>query len=273
MIIMRFPEGRAKAVTLSYDDGVVQDKRLIEIMSKHGIKGTFNINTGWFPENDVQDRGHMSAKQVAELYTGTGNEVAVHTYSHSHLEDLPPELVCEEVLTDRRIIEEIFGTVARGMAYPFGSYNDTVVDCLKACGIAYARTVKQTEDFKIPEDWLRLNPTCYHKNPKLFEIAERFISFQINESRVSKLFYLWGHSYEFDDDNNWDVIERFCEMMGGRDDFWYATNIEIYDYVQAYKKLRFNINKTIVENPTATDVWFEKEGKMLKIGAGETVSL
>ena len=42
---MRFPGGKAKALTLSYDDGVRQDKKLIEIFNKNGIKGTFNVNS------------------------------------------------------------------------------------------------------------------------------------------------------------------------------------------------------------------------------------
>ena len=26
--------------------------------------------------------------------------------------------------------------------------------------------------------------------------------------------YVWGHSYEFDQADNWEVIERFCEYAG-----------------------------------------------------------
>ena len=43
---MRFPEGKTKAVTLSYDDGVTQDKRLAELFRSHGLKCTFNLNAG-----------------------------------------------------------------------------------------------------------------------------------------------------------------------------------------------------------------------------------
>ena len=43
--IMLFPGKKRKVLTLSYDDGVEQDIRLVEIMKKHGLKGTFNINT------------------------------------------------------------------------------------------------------------------------------------------------------------------------------------------------------------------------------------
>ena len=45
---MKFKDGKSKALTLSYDDAVVQDIRLIGIMDKYGIKGTFNVNSGWY---------------------------------------------------------------------------------------------------------------------------------------------------------------------------------------------------------------------------------
>lgn len=57
------------------------------------------------------------------------------------------------------------------------------------------------------------------------------------------MFYLRGHGYEFDNDNNWEVIERFAQYAGGRDGIWYATNIEIYDYVKAYKSLQTSYDK------------------------------
>ncbi len=35
-----------KYLTFSYDDGVTQDIRLIELFNKYGMKATFNINSG-----------------------------------------------------------------------------------------------------------------------------------------------------------------------------------------------------------------------------------
>lgn len=85
------------------------------------------------------------------------------------------------------------------------------------------------------------------------------------------MFYLWGHSYEFDNDDNWDIIEKFAAYVGGRNDVWYATNIEIYDYVKAYEALRVSVDGSIVQNPTATDVWFRHNKKTHCIHGGETL--
>ena len=141
-IFMRFPEGKKKALTLSYDDGVEQDIRLIEIMQKHGLKGTFNLNSGLYaPEGTVYPTGtihrRMTKKQVTELYKESGMEVAVHGLTHPFLEQLPENVCLNEVIKDRENLEEQFDTIIRGMAYPFGTYSDEVVACLKHAGIAY----------------------------------------------------------------------------------------------------------------------------------------
>lgn len=272
---IRFKDGKRKALTLSYDDGVVQDIRLSDIMKKNGIKGTFNINSGTYLDEETvreENYGRMKLSESKALYTNSGNEVAVHAYTHPRLELLDTTEVLSEVIEDRKSIEKEYGTIARGMAYPFGTYNDKVVEMLKMCGICYSRTTKATESFGLPENWLTLDPTCHHNNPRLMELAKQFVEEDPRWGAVW-MFYLWGHSYEFDDNDNWNVIEEFCEYMGGRDDIWYATNIEIYDYVKAYENLQTSVDKKIIHNPSNTDVWAEHNGKVIKIKSGETVTL
>lgn len=277
-LFMRFPGGRPKALTLSYDDAVEEDIRLIEIMKKHGLKGTFNINSSlrWSPEwaeknTEKKWARRMTYEQVSELYRQDGLEVAVHGYTHPFLETLPPAQVAWEVLEDRKCLEAQFDTIVRGMAYPQGTYSDEVVKVLESCGIVYSRTVKSTEDFGFPENWLLWHPTCHHTNKKLFEIAQRFLD--KTSDRQPYLFYLWGHSYEFPRDNNWDVIERFAELMSGRDDIWYATNIEIYNYTEAFKRLEFSVGMTKVHNPTAIPLWFSLHKKLYCVESGATLSI
>lgn len=275
-IFMRFPGGKSKALTLSYDDGVEQDIRLMEIMKQYGLKGTFNLNSGLYaPEGMEYAPGtihrRMSRQQVTELYKDSGMEVAVHALTHPFLEQLPANLCTYEVMQDRANLEEQFGCLVRGMAYPFGTYNDRVVDCLKASGIVYSRTVIASEKFDIPRDWLRLEATCHHSNPRLMELAEKFVEEENN--RTPWLFYLWGHSYEFERDDCWDIIEKFAEYTGGREDIWYATNMEIYEYVEAYDRLVFAVNGQKVYNPTSHTLYFEREEAVYCVHAGETLKM
>lgn len=276
-IFLRFPGGRARALTLSYDDGVEQDIRLIGIMRAHGLKGTFNLNSGLIaPEDKVWPEGQvhrrMKLSQMEKLYTEAGMEVAVHGLTHPFLEQLPQGALARELVQDRENLERIYGGVVRGMAYPFGTWNERVLEALRAADIAYARTVVSTHGFALPEDWLRLDPTCHHADPELMELADRFLS--APDDRAPLLFYLWGHSYEFERDDNWQVIEDFAARLGGRDDVWYATNMEIYDYVQAFRRLEFSADGRVFRNLSALELCLAtSEGEALTIAPGETRAL
>lgn len=276
-LFMRFPGHRSKVLTLSYDDAVEQDIRLIKIMKEHGLKGTFNINTGSFaPEGTVYSAGQihrrMTKKQAYELYAGSGMEVAVHAATHPFLEQLPLNMCTREVMQDRENIEKMFGTICRGMAYPYGTTSDAVVEILKSCGILYSRTTVSSRNFMIPEDWLRLSATCHHGDMQLMDLAEKFLA--VNEPyRAPKMFYLWGHSYEFDMHENWNVMEQFAEKMGGRDDIWYATNIEIFEYIEAFRLLRASNDGKILFNPTAYMLYFSTGTEHFEIKPGETLKL
>ncbi|MBQ4631255.1 MAG: polysaccharide deacetylase family protein [Clostridia bacterium] len=273
---MKSKDGKSKVLTLSYDDGVVQDIRLIGIMDKYGIKGTFNINSGlYLAEDAVRERyyGRMKLSEAKELYANSGHEVAVHAYTHPYLEKLKAPELMMEILEDRKAIEKEYGTITRGMAYPYGTYSDEVVDILGKCGIVYSRTVKSTETFSFPENWLTLHPTCHHNCPNLMILAKKFAEDEIRNKAINKMFYLWGHSYEFDNNDNWNVIENFCEYIGNREDIWYATNIEIYDYIKAYEALQVSVDGKTVCNPTTIDVWFMQDNEVYCVHGGETICL
>ena len=273
---MRFPGGRSKALTLSYDDGVEQDIHLVALMRQYGVKGTFNLNSGQYrQENQPWPAGtihrRMTAQATFNLFHDSGMEVAVHGLQHPFLERLPAPQALYEVLTDRINLEQQFGTIIRGMAYPYGTYSDEVVEELRCAGIAYARTVEETLGFGLPNDWLRLASTCHHTHPDLRTLTEQFMNGQVKAEEDGWLFYLWGHSYEFEADDNWDVIQWFLERTGGCDAVWYATNIEIYDYIQAFHRLVFSLDGRRVRNPSSCSVWFaEDDGTLICVKAGET---
>ena len=271
---MLFPNGKIKALTLSYDDAVIHDKRLVDIMVKNGLKGTFNVCSGRFGNGGEYK---LSAQEVKELYMSNGMEIAVHGLYHRFMTELPDGVRVYEVIKDREVLEQLTGDVVRGMAYAFGNYSDKTVRTLQDAGFAYARTTVSTEKFDVPTDWLRMPATCHHRNPRLFELAEKFINYDEPTPwrKKAQLFYLWGHSYEFNDNDNWDVIERFAEMTGNRDDVWYATNIEIYNYVNAYNNLVYSLDALTVYNPSFADVWVldGETGNTVCLKAGTTTKI
>lgn len=264
-----FKDGRPKTVTLSYDDGKIFDEKLVEILDRYGLKCTFNLNSGLYSDEGSINRSKtMSRIQAQKLFINSPHEVAVHGYKHQHMEILNSTELMHEIIEDKKQLEDSFNSIIRGMAYPFGTYNDDVLAALRLCGIKYARTVKATNSFMLPQNWLELNPTCHHRSPNLMELANEFVNGNVFRY---KMFYLWGHSYEFNNDNNWDVIENFADFIGGRDDIWYATNIEIYDYVNAYNSLNISYGSKYIQNPSAIPVWLNFNGETYKINPGEII--
>ncbi len=265
-----FPEGKHKVITLSYDDGKIPDRRFVGILNKYGLKCTFNVNSGLEDNsftNAYDERIPMS--EYPELYKG--HEVACHTVHHPTIARCPKEQMVLQTIEDRRKLEEIMGYTVRGLAYPNGSFDDNVVAALDACGIRHARTVNSTHKFTLPEDYLRWNPTCSHTDPKLEELCETFLNH--HKSQYLIMFYLWGHSYEFERDNNWEIIEKFAKDMSGKEDTWYATNIQIVDYLDASSRIQFSVNGDFAYNPNAMSVWVMVDNKCVELKGGVTTKL
>lgn len=268
MLYMRLPGGKAKAFTLSYDDGVPEDRRLIEIMNKYGIKGSFHLNSGRY---GMYNR--MTLEEAKEVYTNCGHEIAIHCVNHPTLVRLNGAEQFHEIYDDRVAMEKDYGVMVRGMSYPNGPYNNDTLLAAKLSGICYSRTTQSCGKYEFPQDWLQLRPTCHHSNPKLQEHKENFAAKEIGPKDHAQMFYVWGHSYEFPRDNNWELIEDLCAYMGGREDIWYATSIELYDYAMAFQGLQKSLDEKIIHNPSAIDVWFVAEGETYCVKSGETLYL
>ncbi len=262
-IYICFPEGKAKTLTMSYDDGKLADRKLLSIFNKYGIRGTFNLNTGLMDQPE-----RIPKEEIKELYQG--HEIATHTCTHPTIARCPATQIYREIVEDRKGLEAITGYPVRGHAYPNGSVSDQVKRIFSDCGIAYGRTVEETGAFELPTEWMNWKATCHH-NHNLLALGESFLNFK--KIQYLKCMYVWGHSYEFDNMNNWDLMEEFCKMMGGQPDIWYATNIEIHDYMEASKLLQFAADESFVYNPTAMDMWLSVDGEIVKIPGGERVSL
>lgn len=268
-LFLRFPDFKTKAITLSFDDGYIDDRKMVETLNRHCIKCTFNLNGGTIAGNAAK----VQFEEFEELYKG--HEIAAHTYTHPHLNNLDLGGVAYQIIKDREILEEKTGKLVKGFAYPYGlSEYEGMVDCIGKCGITYGRTTVSTRNFQLPTDYLRWNPTCHQADPKLNELAEKFFEPDDVEHpwRIKpRLFYIWGHSYEFKD--KWEQLENICKTVGRKENVWYATNGEIIDYISAFKELRCSVNGKIVYNPTNIDIYVVANGKNIILKNGETTVL
>ncbi len=224
--------GKKKAVTFSFDDAVTQDIRLIEILNKYGLKGTFNLNSSLFGtlntlhlEGVCVAHNKVKASQVASIYAG--HEVAVHTLSHPNLTELDEETIIRQVDEDRKALESLCGYSVVGMAYPCGGVNNDA-RVAKIIGentlVRYARTITSTQSL-IPqrENLLQFHPTVHWKEECVDELIDKFLADDSGEA----LLYIWGHSYEMDIDDSWARFEEICQKLAGREDVFYGTNKEV----------------------------------------------
>ncbi len=255
MIRFLYPHGKTRAITFSYDDGQIFDRRLVELMNEYQLKGTFHLNAGTLDKD-----GFVSKEEVRQLYKG--HEVSGHTLTHPVLNVLCRTDLVHEVLEDRRILEEAKESIVRGISYPFGVYSKEVIDTLRDLGVEYARTVENTGKFFLPEDFLCWHPSCHH-NELSKEMIDKFLN--APKYRRCYLLYVWGHSYEFDKRNNWEFMEEMCELLAYKEDVWYATNIEIKDYVMAMRSLKVSLDGKRIYNPTDQRIWIEEEDGTIRI--------
>lgn len=223
-----------KIYTFSFDDGTVQDKRLVEIFNKYGIRATFNINSGFFGQQhrilhagiDV-DHTEITREEAPEVYKG--HEICVHTKTHPNLKMLTNEEILDEVAGDKAALEKVFGCKIKGMAYPGGGkpYDERVIKTITDnTDIRYARTILSHHRFELPLDFMQWHPTCDVNDFTALDLADELINAQTDETL---LFYVWGHSFEFDKFKSWNTIEELCRKLAAADGLVNMTNGEIYD--------------------------------------------
>ena len=226
-------DGKMKAVTFSYDDCTMQDIRLVELFNKYHVKATFNVNSGLLGQKGELIRkgvkvGHnkLQANEIKKVYEG--HEVAVHTLTHPLLQQIEDDNeIIRQIEEDRKNLEKLVGYEICGMAYPMNSDNaDRVAEIIREhTAIKYARTTIPTLNFDLQDNLYMFNPTVHHEDyDNLFRLGEEFVKLKTD---TPKLFYIWGHSFEFDIFDEWGRFEEFLKLISGKDDIFYGTNTEV----------------------------------------------
>ena len=273
---MRWPGGKPKALTFSYDDGVTQDHRLAALFRRYGMKATFNVNSGVLGkaghlvrEGVTVTHNKVPPEEVRTLYDGF--EVAVHTLTHPDMSRLTDEEARREIMEDRKNLEALTGYPVVGMAWPGGSSctNARVKRIAAACGIVYARgTDHETHRFELPDNPLDWGCSCRHWD--LEPLVEPFLG---KPGDRPWLLSVWGHAYEFDVRGDWDLFESQLRRLSGQDDVWYATNIEVFDYFNAWNGMRCSAEGDLLRNGSCLTLYGRIGESPVTIGPGETVRI
>lgn len=225
--------GKMKAITFSFDDCVIQDIRLVELFNKYHLKSTFNVNSELLgKKGELVRRGvlvehnKIPSNEIKKVFEG--HEVAVHTLTHPYLQNIEDENeIIRQIEEDRKNLENIMGYDILGMAYPCNSNNvERVAKIVKEhTAIKYARTTDSTLSFDLQDNLYQFNPTiCNDDYDNLFRLGEEFVNLKPD---TPKLFYIWGHSFDFDIYDDWGNFEDFLKIISDKDDIFYGTNSDV----------------------------------------------
>jgi peptidoglycan-N-acetylglucosamine deacetylase len=266
-----YPNGNVKALIMSYDDGLVEDNKLIKLFNENHIIGTFNLNSEFlstqkhWPQENGPDiiSTYVSKDSVLLIYKN--HEIAAHSATHQDFKNLSDNEILKEVTTDIANLNYLTNSKIVSMAYPFGNSNQHIAELLSNTGLTNARTVSDTYNFNLPDTFLLWHPTCH--DSKALDLVDDYI--HLNNNKLS-LFYVWGHSWEFNDPKRWTSINEFCLKIGNQKDIWYVGCGDYIDYQIALKNLIIT-NGTIVNPKDNKEVWYNEGGVTKVIKPGQTL--
>lgn len=271
MIRKCYPYGKKKAFNVTYDDGVLQDVRFVELMNRYGLKGTFNLNSAlmetefeWVHEKGLVVK-RLRMDVVKSLYAG--HEVASHTLNHPYMHDLSKEGVLWELSQDKRNLEMIFGEEIKGFAVPFDYYSDLIAECVQECGFAYGRISEMSHSFCPQTDYYRWKATVFHCEACLEELTAQFLE---TEEDLA-LFQIVGHSYDLDAENMWERMEAVFQTISNQEEILPMTTIEIIEYLKAMEQVE--ITDGSIRNHSDRSLWFAVDDVIYEVKPAENVLL
>lgn len=248
-----------KYFSLSFDDGVEQDKVIIELLRKYSVPATFNLNSGLFGSpgfiryagtesveslssakptvwdgGGIADLSRISEDEICQVYQGF--ELATHCVMHEDLTTLSDDEMYEVLIKDRDMLQQYTTIPVVGHAFPYGRSNEHVNTFLKQNSFLYARGVTNTsgaglERFKIPSDPFGFSPTCRITDPDISSLLDQFIS--IDDHGTDIMFYMWGHCYEIDfqpmkDRDFLNTFEKMLSKISSCSEICLCTNSELF---------------------------------------------
>ena len=260
MIRRLYPGGKQKAFNFTYDDGVMQDIRFVELMNRYGLKGTFNLNSelmknrfAWIHPNGMEVK-RLDTDTARWLYRG--HEIASHTRTHPYMQDLTEGEVMDQLAGDKRELEEMLGVEVAGFAVPFHYYSPMIADCAKKCGFEYARMSEFSGHYRPCRDYWYWKTGFYHIEPGL----EEFVAGFLESDEELAVCQIVGHSYDLDAEKLWGTMEEILRRISETEAVWSCTNLELVRYLKAMDRVEICGNE--IRNHSDTDLWFEINGEI-----------
>jgi len=240
--------------TTSWDDGSIYDIKLSKMLLNYNIKGTFYI-----PLKNDQIPKILSREEI-KLISDTF-EIGGHTFNHTILTKVSLERAREEIKSCKNALEDIIGKEIKAFCFPRGKYTQTLVDITKEYGFIYGRTVMPLRIKKVVDVRRGLMHTSLQVYPHnhytywisilkgnkeglynyfrvvnvvsdWVRLAEMLLE---NSSKIGIAFHLWGHSWEIEKYNLWEILEQFLKYVNKRNNVIFCTNTELWSMLNENK--------------------------------------
>lgn len=271
MIRKLYPNGKPKSFNVTFDDGVLQDVRFVDLLNRYNLKGTFNLNSGlmesefeWTHKNGSIVK-RLSKDKAMPLYEG--HEIASHTLTHPYMDNLSESEILYELKTDKDKLEKFFNRKIKGFAVPFHYYSELIESCVKQCGFSYARISEESHSFIPQNDFFKWKATIFHPRNSFDDIVDEFIK----TGEELALLQIGGHSYDLDAEDMWDNFESAFIKVSAQNDILPMTTIEIIEYLQAMDKAE--ITDRNIKNNSDISLWFSLDGLVFEVQPNKTMML
>lgn len=259
MIKKLYSNGKERAFSVTYDDGVFQDIRFVSLLDKYGLKGTFNLNSALMEKefewthDKIKTVKRISVSRAVTLYKH--HEIASHTCSHPYMKDLSEKEILSELSEDKKKLEKYFGKKVRGFAVPFDYYDDIIEDCVRKCGFEYARISEESMTYLPDKNYYRWRASIFHLEPCLDDFTDGFLK---TDTELA-LCQIVGHSYDLDAENLWEKIEEIFRKVSEDPSVCPMTTVELIRYLKAMDSV--TITEKEIVNRSDVPLWFEVNGK------------
>ena len=216
-----------KIFVFSFDDGTVHDIKMISILNKYGLKGTFNLNSGlnnfvWYNNGIAIYR--LDLNEYKYIYDG--HEVSSHSLTHTHMTSLDDAGVIYESKQDIENLENIFQRKITSFAFPFSDFSQREIELIKQNNeLTNIRVSEIDESFRYPNDVYKIPITSLDLN-RAMELFKAF------ERLKEGLFVFAGHSYDFYMNDSFDQLEQFVKELSKCKDIEVMTMQEMIEYIK-----------------------------------------
>lgn len=189
-----------------WDDGLVDDFKIMEIVSKYNATTAFALSPSRYNThrtfNDPRgDYGTLVSKKELKNYSNF--EVCNHTDNHPDFNKIGFKETEKEIIDGKNKLQEIFGREINGFCYPYGSVTKESISVLKNLNISYARTTFSGSQ----TDRMQLKPDAKWNIKNLIQVIES----------KPKILILWGHSYEIKTAKDWESVKETYHILSNHE--------------------------------------------------------